>query len=585
MSQDHVFFQNQIQSGGRLTDAEQAALEEHLASCAECRAYAAFHTQLSRSLPAVYPPVRHSDREIRAQAGAVQARLEKRRWQQRLVHNGLSLAGAAAALMLLLTVFHLLPRWMPGALSPEPAALSRVGNAAGQTPSAVTTATPAAQLSDREEQRIPTSAPDWVNTAPVVVAPGIEATPIPSMEAERPVDAPSEAAGAEAAGAEAAAAEAAGAGAATAVPAAAEAAVSAVIRGVALDGTMAFIGVGSRLAAVDLRQNTAPVLAAQSAELPGTALKVIPLPHQPTQRVVVSAGRYLSVLETAAQGEMPLITQSKLPGPINALILDVTTNRLYAGGALKDDATQGFVSSLAVQPDTLQLLDTVQLNAPVQSLALAQAPLLSLSPAQGGMAAGNPDQAAAPNTATLTLIQPVLYVAQNGVRDQNTVPDQNGVQNQNGAQTQVSAVPVEDEQFGAPEAALTLGQPVYSMTAAGDTLYLGADHSILAYRIRETARLEPAWQIESGEDIRLPGAVLGFELRANAIYVAGLRPDGSPFRQVVQPPEAINASSTVYTASCVAAANGQMLVAGEVLEIYNTLSAGTLTLLGTYPAR
>src|SRR5512133_1289983 len=128
MSLSHPVVQQQIQSGQRLSPAEQTALDEHLASCPECRAYAAFHQQLLESLPNPDPALRHSDREIRERIRRVNTRLEKRRWPEWFFHNTLSLAGAAAALVLILVLFIALPRMMPGRQTGSPASVATAGN-------------------------------------------------------------------------------------------------------------------------------------------------------------------------------------------------------------------------------------------------------------------------------------------------------------------------------------------------------------------------------------------------------------------------------------------------------------------------
>ena len=113
MSLSHRFIQEQLQSGQRLTHAEQAAVDQHLAACPECHAYAAFHQALLETLPNRNAPLHHSEREIREKIRIVNAKLEKRRWLTRIFRFSLSLAGATAALVLLLGILIYLPRTIP----------------------------------------------------------------------------------------------------------------------------------------------------------------------------------------------------------------------------------------------------------------------------------------------------------------------------------------------------------------------------------------------------------------------------------------------------------------------------------------
>jgi hypothetical protein len=305
-----------------------------------------------------------------------------------------------------------------------------------------------------------------------------------------------------------------------------------VVPAVAVQGQTAYIGMGTHLVAIDFHRPAAPQLAAQSPETPANVVKVIALPHGVGPRIAASAGRYLAVFDTSTPTQLSLITQSKLPGPITALILDINTNRIYVGGALEGDASKGFIALLdASGPDTLQQLGTLPLAAPVQSLALAKS---------------------------------TLYAALRGVSPG------------------VIAVPLGNEPLGTPSEAIP-ALSVSSMTTAGKFLYIGTDSQMLAYDLTDPNQPRFAWQIEHAGDTAIPGAIRGFEIRASAIYIAGLDRAGKPFRLAITPPEPIKASSTVDTASYIAVANGLMLVAGDRLEIYDSRDPQNLILVGSYP--
>lgn len=489
-------------SGRRLTGEEQAALDEHLNSCPACREYASFHFKLSAGLPAAYPPVRHAPGEVCEKARLVQAKVERRRRAQSAVQHALSLAGAGAALLLLLVVLRLIPGLLPGAPVPaapaEPAARPADVQPVAP-PAAQLTATAAADA--KKPPAAPTPAqPEFGNAATPALA--LPATPT-AVSSRGP------------------------AGEMPAQPA----------RALAVSGQTVYIGDGTRLAAVDISQPAAPRLLARSEELPGEVLEVLTISTGSAHRVAASAGRYLAVFDPSTPGELGLLTTSKLPGPITALILEIGPNRIYAGGSLRSDETRGFTVALdAAQPGELRLLDTVELPAPVQSLALSGA---------------------------------TLYAALGG-----DAPE-------------VAAVPLNGEQFGEPVGAISQ-LAAGSMTAVREVLYLGVGGSIQAYDLVDPQRPQFAWQAAGSGGAPLPGAVLGFELRADRIYAAGLDAAGQPFRLIVPLSEPLQTGSIVDTASHIAVTNGLMLVAGDLaagepLEIYSILEPPDLKRLGAYP--
>ena len=305
-----------------------------------------------------------------------------------------------------------------------------------------------------------------------------------------------------------------------------------VVPAVALQGQTAYVGIGSRLAAIDLSQPTMLLLAVQSVELPGEVLKIISLPGGAGQRVAASAGRYLALLDTSITGELTLITQSKLPGPITALIFDIGNQTLYAGGALDGDAGKGFVAQLnATDLDTLQLFGTSQLPDPVQSLALTNG---------------------------------VLYAALTG------------------DPPKVVAVPIHENTFGELTDVI-VGTAVASMTTTGNLLFIGTDGQMLAYDLTQPLQPQFSWQISKSDGTPIPGNIFGFEVRPNIIFTAGRDADGTPFRLVLTPPAPLKTGSMVDTASCMAVSAGQMLVADERLEIYDSRDPQHLMLLGSYP--
>ena len=542
MNLTHAFYQEQIQSGRRLSAVEQAALREHLAACPDCRAYAAFQARLSQELPGAYPARPQPEQEIREKARRVTAKLSQRRWPARLARHSLSLAGAGVVLGLLLVLFFSLPAMLPAQTGQAPAAAlpteERLAPALRPTQTARLSPTPAAtepalladfplypgttwvysrtdytqstenpqktlQATSQIEEKVLAvqSAPPYtiiqvqgkrqmlamdpgwqassaVNssdytfwyiregsqvfisyTKPVpnqiqrdalrlvyqfplqtgaewCPAAMIKGTPVPDLSAcftktivtaqasyssplgefmpcfeihdtassgdvihqfcpgvglvaekyahagprfgyaqelvqfvngkdgsrlaaETPPSAPLTRPLSEKTKL-----------AAPTTPA--TRALDDTLPSVAFLGQTAYLGAGSRLIAVNLQQPAAPQLAAESLELPAAVHKVMPLTDGPTPRVAAAAGRYLAVFDVSNPRDLSLITQSKLPGPIHALIVDLNSQRLFAAGALNGDSTKGFISVFDTTPaDTLRLLGSLQLDAPVHSLALA----------------------------------------------------------------------------------------------------------------------------------------------------------------------------------------------------------------------
>jgi len=492
MDLTHATVQQQIQSGIPLSQAEQAEIAVHLANCPECRAFAAFHRQLAEHLPSAYPLVLHNDRTVREKAKRIQGRLIRRRRREQLFQFAFSTAGVVATVLLFVGVLSLLNGMLVG--EPEPAALvSAIDEHLTAEPERAAVAANQPTTASRSTQ-IPTVAAASIRTPPA--SEPQSATTNMNRE-ERPA-----------------------------------------IRALTLDGETVYTGSGSRLLAIDIRQPAQPQLLAQSEPLPGEVNRVIRIPAQPSVRIAASAGRFLAVFDPATKGELSLLTQSKLPGPVNSLLLEIGPNRIYAGGVLQSDPSRGFIAVLdATQPDVLNLLDTIELDAPVQSLALT----------------GN-----------------TLYAALAG--------DTPGI----------STLPAQDGQFGKPTVVVK-NMAVSGLAVTQGVLYMATNSEILAYRLDDLYQPEFAWSIERAGDVPLPENIHGFELRPSRIYAAGADRSGQPFRMEIPLTEPIQTGSVVDTASCIAVANGMMLVSGDpgaevALEIYSIIDPRGLTLLGVYPA-
>jgi hypothetical protein len=489
MSLTHKNVQDLLQSNRRLTRTEQAALDEHLTICTECRAYAELHQVLLETLPDPSPTLRHSDQEIRQRIGQVATRLERRRWPRNFFKLSLSLAGAGAALAVLLILFLLIPRLMPGQPAFLPGTLVTRASAPGTAlkPQANATIPPAAQPTlSPASSRAATSQPTGSKAAQVLPAPSLTGSP------------------------------------------AAVAAKGGV--GITVEGQTAYTAIGSHLAVVDISHAAAPRLTALSSALPANILKVLSFTNAFGPRIIASAGRYLALFDPSDVQGISLVNQSKLPGPVNTLILDISRGRIYAGGALQSDATKGFITVLDTAPqDHLELIETAQLTAPVQSLALAKN---------------------------------VLYVAVLG-----ETPG-------------VSTISLTGDHFGQPKEAI-LGISVSSMTATGDMLYLGAHGKIAAFDLARAEKPQLVWQFTQVGNIQVPQTIYGFAVLPNTIFISGLDAAGKIVHVGLKPPAALKTGSVVDSAACLVVSAGQMIVSGEQLEIYDSRDPQQLNLLGS----
>jgi len=490
MNQTHAYIQERIQSGKPLSDAEQADITAHLANCPECRAYAAFHRQLAEQLPAIYPQAHHSVQAVREKARSIEGRLTKRRRREQFLQLTFSTTGIAGTIVLLMVVLSLLSGMLAG--TPEETA---------QVPAAVEHQTAESEQTTTADIQPPTAP----TSTQLPTSPAVPMKTLPTSEPQP-----------------------------TATKASREERTA--VRALAMDGETVYVGSGSRLLAIDIRQPAQPRLLAQSEALPGEVNRVLRIPAQPSSRIAASAGRYLAVFDPSTKGELSLVTQSKLPGPINSLLLEIGPHRIYAGGVLQGDQSRGFITVLdAMQPDVLNLLDTVELDAPVQSLALI----------------GN-----------------TLYA------------------DLGGGTPGISVLTALDGQLGEPVAVIE-NIPVSGIAVTQGVLYLAADGEILAYRLDDPYHPEFAWKIDRAGDAPLPENIHGFELRPSRIYAAGTDRSGQPLRMEIPLPKPILTGSVVDTASCITVANGMMLVAGEpgadiALEIYSIIDPRGLTLLGVY---
>ncbi len=498
----HQDYQNLIESGEPLDPAYQAQLEAHLTTCPECRAFAAYHQKLLQVVPQAYPYAPLTVSQIRQMTGETKEKLAHRSAARR-VFSGLGSAvylGAAVLLMALLGygLFRLLPEQnqrTAGSLAPTPAKM--VTNAPLAAPSSTMSAS-YPQDTPSVEKTQPAG-----NPSPVI-------TPTPAG----PVSAAN-------------------------VQAELQAQSGGAINGVVVVENTTYVGLGPRVAAIDIRKPDKPQLTAQTEPLPGVVTRLLKLPGGLPTHLAAAAGNTLVTLEVSGQGEIAITGKVTLPGSVNSMLVDLSTQILYAAGQQAGNHSSGFIVS-------------VDMSDPANPRLLAQT--------------------ASPQVVTsLALSRGALYV---GLSTSAQFP----------ASVIVTTGAAPEKLEGFEPAITSLDSEIYSMSAVGSRLYVGAYMSMLAYDISDPLSPKQVWKVtEAGKNQPL-SMVDGFELRPDYIYTAGLMPAGGMVysRVAFAPPEPIQSSSMIETASIVAISNGQMYVTGDGLEIYAIGDHATLKQIGVF---
>ncbi len=324
------------------------------------------------------------------------------------------------------------------------------------------------------------------------------------------------------------------------------------VAGVALLDQTAYVGIGPRLAVLDVSNPSSPRRVAQSGILPAAVTNVLLVASSPNPRLVVSAGRYLVALTHATPGTIHIDGELALPGAITAMVIDIASGRLYAGGSIvqsydpnSGDVTSGFVAVLDVRGEGApHLLDRVDLKDGVSSLALAKS-MLYAGLTQGGTNMG-------------------IVGFRLESSDRPGQPDM--------------VIPAADDY-----------QSAYAMQVLGDRLYVGTYQAMIAYDISEPSAPVEKWRVN---DDQLTSAtppvfsVHGFVFQNGRIDAAGLiclEACVFPFGpMLITPPEPITGTADSITASIVASTQDRFYLANGGLEIYGYSQARTLVKLGVY---
>jgi len=306
------------------------------------------------------------------------------------------------------------------------------------------------------------------------------------------------------------------------------------INGITIEGDVAYVGMGSRVAAIDISQHEHPQLIKQSELLPGLVTQLLLITSGEAPLLLIGAGKYLMLVDTSNPDNLKPIYQLELEGAISALVWDAQTSRAYAGVAFYQRPTTytGLISSVDFTPDNqLILINSVSMPEFPLSLALGKESLFAGAEGyKGGLYHIHMNSVG-------KLFQPHQVIASR------------------------------------PEEPL---QPLY-MQVIGEHLYLGYIN-IEAYDITNPDQPLKIWEV------RVPGCdiVKGFSVVGDQAYAFGWTILSEFVRGGATVPQQITGSPMGEIASVTAIHNGDFLVASNDLEIYATDNPQDLKMIGTY---
>jgi hypothetical protein len=306
-----------------------------------------------------------------------------------------------------------------------------------------------------------------------------------------------------------------------------------IINGITITSDVAYVGMGPRLAAINISQHTNPQLLNQTEPLPGLVTQVLQISSRPALCLLVSAGKYLVEIVPSSSGELQVAFQLELPGAISAMVWDAPSGILYAGGSNNNALTSGFISSIGIIPDSyLNSIDTVVMPEVPQSLTLGSS---SLFAGAQGYAGG-------------------LYYIQVKTPGELTSP--------------LLVIP------STPEEPL---QPL-RMQVIGERLYLGY-RDIEAYDITNPGQPALIWRKNLGGIV-----VKDFYVSGSQFFFFGWTIKSEYVRGAFTAPEPVAGTPLGDVTSVTAMHAGDFLVAFTDLEIYDAANLQDLQLMGSYLA-
>jgi hypothetical protein len=308
------------------------------------------------------------------------------------------------------------------------------------------------------------------------------------------------------------------------------------INGITIVGDVAYIGMGPRVAAIDISDHQDPQLTVQSEPLPGLVTQLVQVSQGGDPLLLANAGKYLILLDTSTPGKIKPIHQLELQGEVTAMVWDTSVRILYAGGTIYQSPMSlgytGFVSAVDISLERrLRLSNSVRIPARVLSLALGN----------GSLFAGGEGQETGlyhiQLKTPLELDTPRLVIA------------------------------------STPEEPL---HPIH-MQVIGERLYLGY-RAIEAYDITDPDQPVRAWSVNV--DI----VVDSFKVVGKQITAFGWTILTEYKLDIVTIPEPIEGTPLGVISADVAMHNGNLLVAYNDLEIYDISNPQGPWLEGSYQA-
>jgi len=304
------------------------------------------------------------------------------------------------------------------------------------------------------------------------------------------------------------------------------------INGITAVGDIAYIGMGPRVAVIDISEHETPRLVAQSQPLPGLVTHLLVISTEPSLQLLISAGKYLVMMDISDSETLEPIHQLALPGAITAMVLNASESILYVGGVIYQAPYQytGYIAAVDVITEHgLKLIDSVTLPEQPISIAVGKDSVFAGTESyEGG-----------------------LYHIQLETSGILSMPH--------------LVIGSTTENYFAP----------YSMQVIGKRLYTGVYMEIHAYDITNPDKPLQVWKEFTGIMVK------GFSIEGEQIDIFGWIPAGAyiPGRKAVTPPEPVAGYPIGQVASIVAVHNGYFMVAYHDLEIY---SPPDLELAGRY---
>ncbi|MCA9997790.1 MAG: hypothetical protein KDE56_18655 [Anaerolineales bacterium] len=296
--------------------------------------------------------------------------------------------------------------------------------------------------------------------------------------------------------------------------------------------TTVYLGAGARLLALDFTDPTRLVPVWQSDVLPGIVNAVLVKDNI----LYLGAGTSVLTFDISTPRTPKLLAEFSLSGSIDHLILDgnllVATIRFSPSGTNENGF--GMLTMIdALHPNNLQLLDSLVLPWPAHGVALANGTVYVSHPTDD-----------------------TFYAI--SLREPPNLPP---------------AIPMP----GVPL--------IYSLQAAGSTLYLGGSLSnIMAWNVNDPSKPVPLWEKQAKPNSKSGlGVVQGFELSKEKIFIASAGLHGQKMEPVVLENSALDiAFPDEYLSSKLVVQGDYLFLADDGLVLYDVADPAEPVLISRY---